>query len=61
MIDQNLEWDWDKVRELTQDLRKANEKLQKMLDEYEVATARMNAAAEAYEEAAKIFDIKGGE
>lgn len=61
MIDQNLEWDWDKVRELTQDLRKANEKLKKMLDEYEVATARMNAAAEAYEEAAKIFDIKGGE
>lgn len=61
MINQNLEWDWDKVRELTQDLREANEKLQKMLDEYEVATARMNAAAEAYEEAAKIFDIEGGE
>ena len=25
MINQNLEWDWDKIHEFTQDLRKANE------------------------------------
>lgn len=61
MIDQNLEWDWDKIHELTQDFRKANEELRKILDEYEIATAQMDAAAKAYEEAAKIFDIEGGE
>ena len=56
MIDQNIEWDWDKIHEFTQDLRRANEELQKILDEYEVATAQMDEAEKGYKEAAKILE-----